>query len=122
MRYELGLGSFEIRFQSGMSSLDDHIRRVSSAFVCILEIFQTIACQCNIHNDFTLQELCCGFLLSREMWYCKSVFPSVGAGCSEKKKNDEKMLKILFVLFYLETPLGLESEVRLIKCLDISSL
>ena len=69
----------------------------------------------------TLQEMCCGFLLSREMWYRKSVLLSTGAGCSEIK-IDEKMLKILFVLFYLENPLGLESEIRPLKCLDISSL
>ena len=29
---------------------------------------------------FTLQEMCCGFLLSREMWYRKSVLPGTGAG------------------------------------------
>ena len=28
----------------------------------------------------TLQEMCCGFLLSREMWYRKSVLPGTGAG------------------------------------------
>ena len=28
----------------------------------------------------TLQEMCCGFLLSREMWYRKSVLPGNGAG------------------------------------------
>ena len=27
-----------------------------------------------------LQEMCCGFLLSREMWYRKSVLPGTGAG------------------------------------------
>ena len=32
------------------------------------------------HDDFTLQEMCCGFLLSREMWYRKSVLPGTGAG------------------------------------------
>ena len=31
-------------------------------------------------NDITLQEMCCGFLLSREMWYRKSVLPGTGAG------------------------------------------
>ena len=55
------------------------------------------------------------------MWYRKSVLPSMGAGCSEKK-IDEKMQKILFVQFYLENPLGLESVIRPIKCLNISSL
>ena len=29
---------------------------------------------------YTLQEMCCGFLLSREMWYRKSVLPGTGAG------------------------------------------
>ena len=32
------------------------------------------------YADFTLQEMCCGFLLSREMWYLKSVLPGTGAG------------------------------------------
>ena len=32
-----------------------------------------------LHN-ITLQEMCCGFLLSREMWYRKSVLPGTGAG------------------------------------------
>ena len=32
------------------------------------------------HLCFTLQEMCCGFLLSREMWYRKSVLPGTGAG------------------------------------------
>ena len=31
-------------------------------------------------NIITLQEMCCGFLLSREMWYRKSVLPGTGAG------------------------------------------
>ena len=31
-------------------------------------------------NKNTLQEMCCGFLLSREMWYRKSVLPGTGAG------------------------------------------
>ena len=31
-------------------------------------------------NGITLQEMCCGFLLSREMWYRKSVLPGTGAG------------------------------------------
>ena len=43
--------------------------------------------------------MCCGFLLNREMWYRKPVLPSTGAGCLAIK-IDEKMLKILFVLFY----------------------
>ena len=30
--------------------------------------------------NYTLQEMCCGFLLSREMWYRKSVLPGTGAG------------------------------------------
>ena len=30
--------------------------------------------------NVTLQEMCCGFLLSREMWYRKSVLPGTGAG------------------------------------------
>ena len=42
-RYELVLGSFEIRFQFGMSSLDDHIRRISSAKMCVLEILSYFA-------------------------------------------------------------------------------
>ena len=32
------------------------------------------------YMQFTLQEMCCGFLLSREMWYRKSVLPGTGAG------------------------------------------
>ena len=28
----------------------------------------------------TLQEMCCGFWLKREMWYCKSVLPGTRAG------------------------------------------
>ena len=32
------------------------------------------------HISTTLQEMCCGFLLSREMWYRKSVLPGTGAG------------------------------------------
>ena len=32
------------------------------------------------HTLYTLQEMCCGFLLSREMWYRKSVLPGTGAG------------------------------------------
>ena len=55
------------------------------------------------------------------MWYRKSVFPSTGAGCSEIK-IDEKMQKIIFVKFYIGNPLGMESEIRPIKCLDVSSL
>ena len=31
-------------------------------------------------TNITLQEMCCGFLLSREMWYRKSVLPGTGAG------------------------------------------
>ena len=31
-------------------------------------------------TEDTLQEMCCGFLLSREMWYRKSVLPGTGAG------------------------------------------
>ena len=31
-------------------------------------------------SSSTLQEMCCGFLLSREMWYRKSVLPGTGAG------------------------------------------
>ena len=31
-------------------------------------------------SKLTLQEMCCGFLLSREMWYRKSVLPGTGAG------------------------------------------
>ena len=34
---------------------------------------------CN-HDSSTLQEMCCGFLLSQEMWYRKSVLPGTGAG------------------------------------------
>ena len=34
---------------------------------------------------YTLQEMCCGFLLSREMWYRKSVLPGTGAGGAELK-------------------------------------
>ena len=33
----------------------------------------------------TLQEMCCGFLLSWELWYRKSVLPGTGAGCAELK-------------------------------------
>ena len=44
----------------------------------------------------TLQEMCCGFLLSREMWYRKSVLPGTGAGWAELK-IDYKMQKILLV-------------------------
>ena len=43
------------------------------------------------------------------MSHRKSVLPSTGAGCSEIKSM-KNMLKILFVLFYLENHLGLESE------------
>ena len=33
------------------------------------------------HNsNYTLQEMCCVFLLSRERWYRKSALPSTGAG------------------------------------------
>ena len=42
VRYELVQGSFEIHFQVGMSSLNDHIRRISSAYVCVLEILQNV--------------------------------------------------------------------------------
>ena len=35
---------------------------------------------CTKHVFITLQEMCCGFLLSREMWYRKSVLPGTGAG------------------------------------------
>ena len=31
-------------------------------------------------KQLTLQEMCCGFWLSRERWYRKSVVPSTGAG------------------------------------------
>ena len=55
------------------------------------------------------------------MWYRKSVLPSMGAGCVGIK-IDEKRQNFLFVQFYLENPLGLESEIRPIKCLHISSL
>ena len=34
----------------------------------------------SINSTITLQEMCCGFLLSREMWYRKSVLPGSGAG------------------------------------------
>ena len=33
-----------------------------------------------VFNKATLQEMCCGFWLSREMWYRKSVLPGTGAG------------------------------------------
>ena len=33
-----------------------------------------------INVKITLQEMCCGFWLSREMWYRKSVLPGTGAG------------------------------------------
>ena len=33
-----------------------------------------------LESNFTLQEMCCGFLLSREMWYRKSVLPGSVAG------------------------------------------
>ena len=36
-------------------------------------------------SPYTLQEMCCGFLLSREMWYRKSVLPGTGAGWAELK-------------------------------------
>ena len=55
------------------------------------------------------------------MWYRKSVLLSMGTGCVEIK-IDEKMQKILFVQFYLEILLGLESEFRPIRCLNIFSL
>ena len=34
--YEFFLGSFGICFQFDISSLSDHIRRISSAYVCVL--------------------------------------------------------------------------------------
>ena len=36
--------------------------------------------QVSSEDKLTLQEMCCGFLLSREMWYRKSVLPGTGAG------------------------------------------
>ena len=48
-----------------------------------------------IHR-FTLQEMCCVFWFSREMWYRKSALPSTGTGGVELK-IDEKMQKLLFV-------------------------
>ena len=36
--------------------------------------------RCEKTSFFTLQKMCCGFLLSREMWYRKSVLPGTGAG------------------------------------------
>ena len=47
--------------------------------------------------------------------------PSMGAGCGEIK-IDEKMQNFLFVQFYLDNHLGLESKIRPIKCLNIFSL
>ena len=34
---------------------------------------------CKRSSIVTLQEMCCGLLLSREMWYRKSVLPGKGA-------------------------------------------
>ena len=47
--------------------------------------------------------------------------PRIGVGDAEIK-IDEKGQKLLFVWFYLEYPLSLESEIRSIKCQNMSSL
>ena len=39
VRYELVMGLFKVCFQSGMSSFNGHIRRISPAYVGLFEIF-----------------------------------------------------------------------------------
>ena len=49
--------------------------------LCVLLVSIKVSCHKNDPmNSYTLQEMCCGFLLSREMWYRKSVLPGTGAG------------------------------------------
>ena len=50
-------------------------------------IFDNLYSKClyEIIDLITLQEMCCGFLLSREMWYRKSMLPGTGAGWAELK-------------------------------------
>ena len=43
VRYEFVLGSFEIRFQFGMSSLNDHIRRISSTYTNVCQQMSNIS-------------------------------------------------------------------------------
>ena len=43
VRYEFVLGSFEIRFQLGMSSLNDHIRRISSTYTSVCQRMSNIS-------------------------------------------------------------------------------
>ena len=83
--------------------------------------FSTENCQFIPQLKSTMQEMCCGFLMSREMWYRKLVLPSTGAG-RLKIKIDEKMKNILFVKFYMENPLSMGSEISPIKCINISSI
>ena len=40
----------------------------------------SLAGSVHFRGNITLQEMCCGFLLSREMWYRKSVLLGTGAG------------------------------------------
>ena len=43
VRYEFVLGSFEVRFQFGMSSLNDHIRRISSTYNTVCDRMSNIS-------------------------------------------------------------------------------
>ena len=43
VRYEFVLGSFEIRFQFGMSNLNDHIRRISSTYTTVCQRMSNIS-------------------------------------------------------------------------------
>ena len=65
---------------------------------------------------YTLQEMCCGFLLSREMWYRKSVLPGTGAGWAELKSIKKYKNSSLFS--YFSRTLYVWS----LKCINISSL
>ena len=44
----------------------------------------------------TPEDRCCGFWLSRERWYRKSVLPSTGAGCAEIKIDKKYKISPLF--------------------------
>ena len=61
----------------------DNITAAKFSLLLILKIFmrQSIRwLKLDSGQKYTLQEMCCGFLLSREMWYRKSVLPGTGAG------------------------------------------
>ena len=61
------------------------------------------------------------FRRNREGLYLVLVMQSTGADNTDIK-IDEKMQKFLFVYFYLEYPLSLESEIWPIKSANLSSL